>query len=163
MQNLTAAALITLLSAGPIFAQDAQVDESLVRHCHASTPTGATYPECLGQASNACQAQPGGSSTLGIVACIQAETTVWDQLLNTEYKATQAANAQADARSQQANINRVKALRDAQRAWISFRDADCNARYALWQDGTIRSVVAANCHMVMTASRAIDLRDMRGN
>ena len=28
--------------------------------------------------------------------------------------------------------NRAKALRDAQRAWIRFRDAECGLAYAVW-------------------------------
>jgi uncharacterized protein YecT (DUF1311 family) len=32
----------------------------------------------------------------------------------------------------------------------------------MWQDGSIRTIVAANCHLSMTAQRAIELRDMRG-
>lgn len=154
---------LTCLAAAPLSAQSMDDSTSIVQSCFMSAPVGASYPECLGRASNHCQMQPGGGSTMGMVTCIQAETAAWDVLLNNEYKTTQAANKQADALGQGAGISRVIALRDAQRAWIAFRDADCTARYALWQDGTIRSVVAANCVMTMTAARTIALRDMRGN
>ena len=143
-------------------AQELSIDPSIVRDCFENTKIGEVYPACLGQASNACQEQPGGSTTLGISECIQAETAEWDAILNEEYKATQELNAMADGEGLSPLTSRADALRDAQRAWIAFRDADCGARYAMWQDGSIRVIVAANCHLTMTAQRAIDLRDMRG-
>jgi uncharacterized protein YecT (DUF1311 family) len=147
---------------GFLEAQELQIDSQIVRDCFENTEIGALYPSCLGQASSACQEQPGGSTTLGITDCILAETTEWDAILNEQYKATQAMNAEADDAGHSPVTDRTDALLNAQRAWIAFRDADCGARYAMWQDGSIRVIVAANCQMTMTAQRAIDLRDMRG-
>jgi uncharacterized protein YecT (DUF1311 family) len=143
-------------------AQDLSVDTQIVRQCFENTEIGAVYPTCLGQASGQCQDQPGGSTTIGITDCILAETVEWDAILNEEYKATQQVNEAADTDGLSQVMDRADALRDAQRAWIAFRDADCGARYAMWQDGTVRTIVAANCHLTMTAQRAIELRDMRG-
>lgn len=143
-------------------AQELSVDTQIVRQCFENTEIGALYPTCLGQASGQCQELPGGSTTIGISECIQAETAEWDAILNEEYKATQQVNEAADTDGLSQVMDRSDALRDAQRAWIAFRDADCGARYAMWQDGTIRTIVAANCHLTMTAQRAIELRDMRG-
>ncbi|WP_439122885.1 lysozyme inhibitor LprI family protein [Marivita sp.] len=143
-------------------AQDLTIDPQIVRDCFENTEIGALYPMCLGQAAGQCQDMPGGSTTIGIAECIQAETAMWDVILNEEYKWTQMANETADEEGRSQVMDRSDALRDAQRAWIAFRDADCTARYAMWQDGTIRSIVGANCHLTMTAGRAIDLRDMRG-
>ncbi|MGJ8603905.1 MAG: lysozyme inhibitor LprI family protein [Marivita sp.] len=161
MKPFWTAALALVLPSVAI-AQEAVIDLKIVRACFAETQIGALYPDCLGQASGHCQNAPNGSTTVGIADCIQAETAEWDAILNEEYKATQAMNAKADAAGSSPVMDRTEALRDAQRAWIAFRDADCAARYAIWQDGTIRTVVGANCMMTMTASRAIDLRDMRG-
>nr|WP_281495963.1 lysozyme inhibitor LprI family protein [Marivita sp. S6314] len=143
-------------------AQTLTVDPDRVRACFEATEVGALYPPCLGQAAGQCQDQPGGSTTVGMADCIAAETAEWDAILNEEYKATQAMNAAQDAEGRSSILDRTEALRDAQRAWIAFRDADCAARYAIWQDGTIRTIVGANCHLTMTASRAVQLRDMRG-
>ena len=161
MKRLIMFACLCVLPIGT-HAQDLRIDPSQVRACFANTPVGAVYPECLGVASNTCQGLPGGSSTVGIATCITAETTEWDAILNEEYKATQALNAESDATGASPILDRTEALRDAQRAWIAFRDADCAARFAQWQEGTMRTLVSANCHLTMTASRAIDLRDMRG-
>ncbi|WP_292292721.1 lysozyme inhibitor LprI family protein [Marivita sp.] len=145
-----------------VAAQELRIDPQIVRSCFATTEIGAMYPPCLGQASGQCQAQPGGSTTIGITDCILAETREWDAILNEQYQATQAHAAEMDAAVPSSMMDRSDALRDAQRAWIAFRDADCGARYAMWQDGTIRTIVGANCQMTMTAQRAIELRDMRG-
>ncbi|SHH26687.1 lysozyme inhibitor LprI family protein [Marivita hallyeonensis] len=146
----------------PAVAQDMRIDPQIVRNCFENTGIGALYPPCLGQASGLCQERPGGATTIGISACIQAETAEWDAILNEQYVVTQELNAMADAEGLSPVMDRTDSLRDAQRAWIAFRDADCAARYAIWKGGTIRTIVAANCHLTMTAQRAIDLRDMRG-
>ncbi|SEW10209.1 Uncharacterized conserved protein YecT, DUF1311 family [Aliiroseovarius sediminilitoris] len=137
-----------------IAAQDVVFDSATVDACLASTPSGAVDPSCIGVASNACQtATPGGETTIGIADCIQAETQAWDVLLNREYKATRKAHA-----GDQVVLDQLLA---AQRAWIAFRDAECALAHALWRDGSIRVIVAANCMMVQTARRTIELRDMR--
>lgn len=159
-RGLMMAALLCVPQVGT--AQEFTIDQQIVRDCFENTEIGALYPLCLGQASNQCQEQPGGSTTIGISECIQAETAMWDVILNEEYKWTQMANEAADEQGLSQVLDRSDALRDAQRAWIAFRDADCTARYAMWQDGTIRTIVGANCHLTMTAQRAIELRDMRG-
>jgi uncharacterized protein YecT (DUF1311 family) len=59
------------------------------------------------------------------------------------------------------DMTREGTLREAQRAWIVFRDAECRAQYALYGTGSLRQVVGANCVMSETAERAIELRQMR--
>ncbi|MFP7673333.1 lysozyme inhibitor LprI family protein [Marivita sp. S0852] len=156
------AAVIFACSPAAGWAQDLKIDPAIVRTCFEATEVGALFPSCLGQASAQCQDGPEGSTTAGMAECIVAETAEWDAILNEEYKATQAVNAANDREGRSSILDRTDALRDAQRAWIAFRDADCAARYAIWQDGTIRTIVGANCHLTMTASRAVQLRDMRG-
>ncbi len=134
----------------------AEVDAQQVEACFASAPAGDYGPHCLGSASDACQTStPEGQTTIGIAACIGAETAAWDALLNREFRATRDAHA--------GSAGVADRLVAAQRAWIAFRDADCALAHARWADGSIRGVVAANCLMEMTARRALELRDMRGN
>ena len=152
--------LIMLAIPGLAAAQSARVDATVVSDCLTSADIGDTAPSCIGRAANACQsASAGGSTTPGIVECIQAETAIWDGLLNEVYRKVRGDMRAEDSAG--GTINRADALRDAQRAWIAFRDADCALAYAQWQDGSIRSIVGANCQMTMTAQRTLELRDMR--
>jgi uncharacterized protein YecT (DUF1311 family) len=54
-------------------------------------------------------------------------------------------------------------LRGAQRAWITFRDADCGLQYQMFIDGTIRSNIYTGCMLNFTAARALFLRDLGAN
>lgn len=151
--KMTAIAMILTASAGVANAQ--QVNPQTVRNCFAAAGPGVTAPSCLGQASNTCQAQ-GHDTTIGISACIQAETAVWDTLLNETYKRVRSElRARGGALPDQ--------LLAAQRAWITYRDAECALDYARWGDGSIRTIVGANCMMLETAERALELRDKLGN
>lgn len=139
-----------------------EIDPSIVRDCFATADHQTLAATCLGQASEQCQALPAGWTNVGMVQCISAETAEWDAILNEEYAATQAFNVEQDAAGHSPIMDRTDTLRDAQRAWIAFRDADCAAQYAFWQEGSNRSLVAALCHLTHTATRAVDLRDLRG-
>ncbi len=150
---MKALGIILAVMAQPAWPQSLAIDPGQVYACHANTPEVQRSPSCLGAASNICQGQPGGSTTIGIAECIQAETQVWDQILNDEY---QVARAHLAGLNQDLSVS----LRDAQRAWIAFRDAECDLTYARWQGGSIRSIAYANCVLVMTAERALQLRSM---
>lgn len=161
MKTPLAAALFLIASVPQLSAQSLSVDPSAVQTCYDSTPIGATFPECLGSASDRCQLQDGGSTTIGITDCIMSENAAWDGLLNEAYKSLRATWADREGGAGGLSGDELNAsLRDAQRAWIAFRDAECNLQYDRYRGGTIRSIVGANCLMVMTASRAIVLRDM---
>ncbi len=84
-------------------------------------------------------------STTGIVDCTAALTKTWDGRLNKAYKALIA----------QEEGDQKQALRDVQRLWIKYRDANCGF-YAGGQ-GTISQVAAAECMRVMTKQRALEL------
>ena len=144
--------------AAPARAQEGLVDAGKIEACFETAAVGETQPGCIGAASNACQRRPGGDTTIGITECIAAETAAWDAILNREYRAARDA---LDGEGE-IGIDTGQALLEAQRAWIAYRDAECALTYARWQGGTIRSIAAANCHLVFTATRAIELRDMRG-
>lgn len=155
--------LVLLLAAAPAVAQEGRdhlsVDPATVRACHDGAAPGDVAPSCIGAASGTCQGLPRGDTTLGLVACMSAEAEAWDVLLNEEY-ALLRGEAEAMDRME-GGESRARALRDAQRAWIAFRDGDCRLAWALWQGGTIRGPVAADCHMVHTARRALELRGLR--
>ena len=95
---------------------------------------GADYPPC-GEQSN----------TLAIVDCIEAKTKVWDGRLNKAYKDL----------PQRLGAGQLGPLKEAQRLWVKFRDANCAFYDA--QDGTIRQIQAAECVRSMTKDRALEL------
>lgn len=103
--------------------------------------------DCIGALSGPCMESPQGSSTVGTNECLGAETQWWDAFLNERYNVLRKS---IDGES-------ALALRDAQRAWIAFRDAECGLHHTYWREGTIRSTVHAICMLEMTASRAIAL------
>lgn len=103
--------------------------------------------ECIGAASRVCMDEPGGSSTVGMSECTMRENAWWDQHLNFLYQ---------DLKDNLTSEQFTK-LRDAQRAWIKFRDADCDFNYEYWKEGTIRSTFYTSCVLDKTASRAIEL------
>lgn len=113
----------------------------------------ATYQQCIGMASNACQDEtPQSQTTIGMVECTTRETAWWDERLNRSYK-TLKDHFPAEE---------FDALRKAQRAWVQYRDANCQFEYFYWREGTIRSVFGASCYLQMTAERALDLESYVG-
>lgn len=130
--------------------------------CHAATPAGEA---CRGLLARPCmETEPGGFTTIGMVECIFAETRVWDGWLNDEYRAGMDWAEAADAAERETFpefANRATALRDAQRAWIAFRDAECGLEYAVWGAGSMRQIAGASCHLEMTAARTADLVALR--
>jgi uncharacterized protein YecT (DUF1311 family) len=84
--------------------------------------------------------------TVNMLNCMSSETEQQDARLNKNYKAAMQGLQQE---------NKTQ-LRDAQRLWIKFRDADCALLGSL-TGGTIDSVNGASCYLDMTKERADDL------
>jgi uncharacterized protein YecT (DUF1311 family) len=83
--------------------------------------------------------------TVQMMECLGKQRDAWDKELNKLYRA-----ALADAHPEQR-----AALRTAQRAWLKFRDANCN--YYLLGEGSIAKISAAQCQRDMTEHRAREL------
>jgi uncharacterized protein YecT (DUF1311 family) len=81
--------------------------------------------------------------------CMGSETEQQDAHLNQNYEA--AMQALPPAQQTQ--------LRDAQRLWIKFRDADCTLLGSL-TDGSIDRINSASCFLNMTMKRADDLTQL---
>jgi uncharacterized protein YecT (DUF1311 family) len=84
-------------------------------------------------------------STPEMVDCLMAQHAHWDKELTVAYQRamTDATPAEKDK------------LREAERAWIKYRDANC-AYYAAGE-GTIARINAAVCMRDMTKARAEEL------
>lgn len=102
-------------------------------------------------ALSACMDTSEGSTTLGMIQCTDTATKAWDVELNKAYKALMA----------QLEPDNATALKEAQRAWIAYRDADIKAIYGMLgqQDGTLWRITAAGRVLDLTESRARQLMD----
>jgi len=111
----------------------------------------ASTRDCIGIAAEACIAQSTkNQTTLGMVECTKRETAWWDGWLNSNYTALKE-NLSPELFSQ---------LRDAQRAWISYRDTSCGFQYSYWKEGTIRHIIFTGCMLHRTGARAIELAEV---
>jgi uncharacterized protein YecT (DUF1311 family) len=101
---------------------------------------------------SALRAQDGGGpepqcdgSTREMVECLARLTANWDARLNAAY-----GKLMKDLGAQQRDQ-----LRNAQRLWIQYRDANC-LYYGLGE-GTIARLEAGECMRSMTQARALEL------
>lgn len=94
---------------------------------------------------------PGGNSTYGLAACSAVLTRLWDDELNRLWPSALAAQGEGGG----------ERLRDAQRAWIAFRDAECLFEAARWEGGSMGAYAGGFCLAGMTAERVADLRDLQ--
>jgi len=102
----------------------------------------ARYTPALGL----CLDTPDGQTTAGTVGCIAEELKVQDAALNAAYRQLTAGM----------NPRQQAGLRNAQRAWIAFRDADCASRQD-WEWGSMSTVAANFCVLRRTVERTIEL------
>lgn len=137
-------------------AQEVSVDTGLVRACFDGADAIGAAPLCVGEASELCQ-DKFGYDTVSMGACIAAETQAWDDLLNETYGIVRPELARRDAEYGYA-ISTADELRNAQRAWIAFRDAECGLLWAMYQEGTMRTLIGGSCRLDMTARRVFELR-----
>ncbi|MAM61693.1 lysozyme inhibitor LprI family protein [Maritimibacter sp. UBA3975] len=147
-----------LLIASPAAAQDLIYDFAHSRDCVAATDDWYEKVQCIGTAANRCMEDtPGGYSTVGQGACVWAEYEDWDAELNALYGPLRARLANDDEVNEMP-VSTADALRDAQRAWIPWRDANCAFERSKWGGGAGGGPASAACLMQMTGERALSLR-----
>lgn len=106
------------------------------------TSTPAVYPS-----DSACE-ENGDGSTMAMAECFKAQSDAWTRRLTIEYAAALASGEVDAAR-----------LRQAQRAWLRYRDANCAMYYAV--KGSIHTILAGRCVRDMTRDRTLELWEMR--
>jgi len=133
-----------------------------VAGCYAAAEGRDAAGACIGTGASACfDGAADGQTTFGMMSCLSAEADVWDRLLNEEYAAARARAEAADAEDRphmEGYAVRAQQVRDAQRAWIAFRDANCAMEYGEYGAGSMRLIAGADCRLRMTAERTLDLR-----
>ncbi len=143
-------------AAAPVAAQDLTYSSDTTASCLAEAPDTNAQMACIGASANACMEDtPGGSSTYAMSGCLDRELQYWDGLLNENYRgAVTRARAYDDDMD---GTPSESALREMQRAWITFRDASCDYERSLWGGGTGGGPATVGCLMRLTGTQALYL------
>lgn len=96
-------------------------------------------------------------STPEVALCAQRDFEAADARLNTAYRAALAAIDKTDVPAD-ARADWRRALVEAQRRWIAFRDAECTVTGFEWYGGTGRSTAELGCQRALTEARTKQLR-----
>lgn len=99
-------------------------------------------------------------TTIDVNACLAREYREADKVLNQQYNKAMAYMRSHDAEWDTRHDPRLLSvqLRDAQRSWIKQRDMDCDVKYNLYIQGTIRTAMGLGCKIEMTKQRTQFLR-----
>ncbi len=108
-------------------------------------PTAVLAEPEYSKAFDSCMDGSGGV-TVKMLECVDAEIKKQDKKLNENYKTLMTA----------LNASRKNGLKNAQRLWIKYRDANCHFYYDP-DGGTIQSILSSDCLLRMTAERADEL------
>ncbi len=124
----------------------------------AADQTQTAKPPQHSDAFETCQSA--ASTTQAIVECYGAETKLWDERLNTAYRALMKAYTDADKEFPLPDGgNRVALLRTAQRAWLGFRDADCTLQRSII-GGSLSRIAGAACDLDHLLARTAALNGL---
>jgi uncharacterized protein YecT (DUF1311 family) len=96
------------------------------------------------------------SSTQEVEKCLKQEITKADARLNASYKAV-LGELDRMKKDNPGAEDAKKKLVLAQRAWIQYRDNDCDAVHALHIEGSLRGVLYLQCVIDHTDGRTDEL------
>ncbi|WP_339748238.1 lysozyme inhibitor LprI family protein [uncultured Maricaulis sp.] len=134
---------------GPAHAMPILSPANTIEACVGQYPDTATREAtCIGQYSSACMTlRADGETNSGMIRCTGEEYAAWDSRLNTAYTRYM----------QQLGAPRDEGLREAQRAWMALRDADCEFEASAFAGGSMQPLVTAACMRDYAARRTIRL------
>lgn len=92
--------------------------------------------------------------------CAEQDWMAADKDLNAAYQEARTQMRKLDAYWPADQRGAESNLRDAQRAWITFRDANCAAEGWLMRGGTAEPMLIYGCRARMTRARTQELRDL---
>lgn len=100
------------------------------------------------------------TSTAEMNACAEQDFIAADKSLNIAYAAALAYVKGRDVEKPYDAKSFEAALRESQRAWIAFRDADCKNLVAQeWSGGSGTASASLGCMTDLTTQRAKDLKE----
>ncbi|MGL6211181.1 MAG: lysozyme inhibitor LprI family protein [Paracoccaceae bacterium] len=157
--------VIPIFCVGFPFAQpakaDTEVDHQIVLNCYVTVLRDGAEPSCVGQAAEKCMyTPPRNSSTLAIMECQSGEADAWFDLVTDHLNPSiiEKLREYEETVSDPAYISKWNRMKEAQDAWLRYRDAQCALLYAEFQDGSMKNIVSSDCKMRMTAARAFEIR-----
>ncbi len=106
------------------------------------------------QTADPCKTQ---DNTIEINECGKIELAKKDKELNAAYQQLLKKLAPADKSDDTKYAEVKKQLIEAQKNWIKYRDADCSAKYTLYEQGSIRGIVHLSCLIQRTEQRTKEL------
>ncbi|MBB4952687.1 uncharacterized protein YecT (DUF1311 family) [Agrobacterium vitis] len=83
-----------------------------------------------------------------------------DQALNKQWTLTRSAMVETDANQDTGLKGAEKALLKAQRAWIDYRDGQCEAEGFAVRGGSMEPLVVAACKTRLTQQRTEELKSL---
>ena len=99
-------------------------------------------------------------TTVDLNACAEQSLDVADKALNETYKKILADLALPDTENAAGNAKWTEALKVSQRAWVAFRDADCDKLMVHEAGGgTATTGAILGCMTEMTDARTKNLKD----
>ena len=99
-------------------------------------------------------------SQMDINTCANEDYEAADKALNAQWTKTKKVMADWDAELEEQNKGAVDSLMKAQRAWIDYRDGQCDAvGYSVW-GGTMYPAVVSGCLTELTHKRTEELKDL---
>jgi len=149
-----------ICAASAVSAEDLRFDIFGTADCVQRADEFADRHICIGLSSTNCMDNTSfGYSTLGMSACTDKELQWWDARLNRFYKKLRALKKVQDAESDGliGYQSQADALKQMQRAWITFRDTKCGFERSQWGGGTGGGPAMVSCLMYETAEQAMYL------
>lgn len=92
--------------------------------------------------------------------CAARDFDAADKALNAQYKKTRAAMVAIDADLENDMKGAEKALLKAQRAWVDYRDGECEAQGFQARGGTMEPLLVSGCKADLTQKRTKELKDL---
>lgn len=155
--------LAASLLASSAAAQEVRFSPAATDACVAQAVTLEGKRGCLGVSAQQCMgAGSGGSTTIGMMDCLDQEREYWDARLNAAYKAVRAKARASDAELDNWGSSAPRtapALKQMQRAWITYRDTTCEFERAQWGGGSGGGPAVLSCLMRLTGEQALYLED----
>lgn len=160
-KRIIAAGLTAVMGTAAFGQDDLVFNISNTRACLQDAISEGARRNCIGTSADMCMnATQGGGSTYGMGGCLSFEADWWDAQLNIAYRDLMRREKSDDVDSAQYEYipKKAPALRDMQRAWITFRDATCTYEYSQWGGGTGGGPANTACIMRMTGEQTLYLQ-----